>query len=208
MKLLIADDHGIVRKGLCQLIREAFPEAVIAEVSDGGALIREAGQEDWDLVISDISMPGINGLDALREMKKIKPGLPVLMVSMHSEEQYALRVFRAGASGYITKDTVHEELITAIKTLLSGQNYVPPMMEPFLRAPRKRDTPVSDYKRLSDREFNVLKMLARGKSTSAIAAELSIHITTVSTYRSRIFEKMGFTNNAELTRYALEHNLV
>lgn len=208
MKLLIADDHGIVRKGLCQLIREAFPEAEIAEVSDGGALIRETGQEDWDLVISDISMPGINGLDALREIKKIKPGLPVLMVSMHSEEQYALRVFRAGASGYMTKDTVHEELITAIRTLLSGQNYVPPLMEPFLRAPLKRDTPVSDYERLSDREFNVLKMLARGQSTSAIAAELSIHITTVSTYRSRIFEKMGFTNNAELTRYALEHNLI
>lgn len=208
MRILIADDHAIVRKGLRQLLLEEYPLAVIEEVSDAEGLINKVMMEKWDIVICDLSMPGRSGLDALRQIKQSSPSLPVLIMSMHPEDQYALRVLKAGASGYLSKDSIHDELMSAIKTAMLGKKFITPSVAEKLAEAIDADSDRPAHELLSDREFDVFKLLASGKSVSEIASQLSLSITTVSTYRSRILEKMGIRSNAEMTRYALEKKLI
>jgi DNA-binding NarL/FixJ family response regulator len=208
IRILIADDHAIVRRGLKQLLLEQYPSAKIEEVADAEGLINKAVQGDWDVVICDLSMPGRSGLDALRQIKQSAPSLPVLIMSMHPEDQYALRVLKAGASGYLGKETIHDELIQAIQTVLLGKKFITPSIAERLADAFDSDNGLQPHEVLSDREFDVFKLLATGKSVSEIAAQLSLSVTTVSTYRARIMEKMSMKSNADLTRYALEKNLI
>jgi DNA-binding NarL/FixJ family response regulator len=208
LRILIADDHAIVRKGLIQLILEEYPSATIGEVEDAEQLIHKAINEEWDVVICDLSMPGRSGLDALHQIKQFSPRLPVLIMSMHPEDQYALRVLKAGASGYLGKDTIHDDLIRAIQTVRLGKKFITPSIAEKLAEAFNADAEQMLHESLSDREFDVLKLLASGKSVSEIAEQLSLSVTTVSTYRSRIMKKMNMHSNADLTRYALEKGLI
>lgn len=208
IRILIADDHAIVRKGLKQILVEEYPSAKVEEVGDAETLINKAIQGDWDVVICDLSMPGRSGLDALRQIKQTSPSLPVLIMSMHPEDQYALRVLKAGASGYLSKESIHDELIKAIHIVLLGKKFITPSIAEKLAEAFDSDAGQQSHESLSDREFDVFKLLAAGKSVSEIAAQLSLSVTTVSTYRARIMEKMSMKSNAELTRYALEKKLI
>jgi two-component system, NarL family, invasion response regulator UvrY len=208
IRILIADDHAIVRKGLTQLIKDEFPSANIAGVGDSESLMSKITEEDWDIVLCDLSMPGRSGLDALRQIKQAYPSLPVLIMSMHAEDQYALRVLKAGASGYLGKDNIHEDIIKAIRTVLLGKKFITPSVAEKLAQAFESDDKQSPHEKLSDREFDVFKLLAAGKAVSDIADQLSLSVTTVSTYRARILEKMTLKSNADLTRYALNNNLI
>ncbi|MFT3749658.1 MAG: response regulator transcription factor [Agriterribacter sp.] len=208
ISILIADDHAIVRKGLTQLIKDEFPNANIAGVGDSESLMSKITEEHWDIVICDLSMPGRSGLDALRQIKQIYPSMPVLIMSMHGEDQYALRVLKAGASGYLGKDSIHEDIIKAIRTVLLGKRFITPGVAEKLAQMLEGDVNQMPHERLSDREFDVFKLLAGGKAVSDIADQLSLSVTTVSTYRARILEKMNLKSNADLTRYALDNNLI
>jgi DNA-binding NarL/FixJ family response regulator len=208
IRILIADDHAIVRKGLTQLIRDEFPSAEIAEVGDAEELISKVSDKDWDIVVCDLSMPGRSGLDALRQIKQMYPSLPVLIMSMHDEDQYALRVLKAGASAYLGKDNIHEDIIKAIRTVLLGKKFITPSVAEKLAQALEGDSNQLPHEKLSDREFDVFKLLAGGKAVSDIADQLSLSVTTVSTYRARILEKMNLKSNADLTRYALNNNLI
>ncbi len=208
MRILIADDHAIVRKGLIQILLEEYPTAKIGEVEDAEQLIKKAISDEWDIIICDLSMPGRSGLDALHQLKQVSPRLPVLIMSMHPEDQYALRVLKAGASGYLGKDTIHDDLIRAIQTARLGKKFITPSIAEKLAEAFNTDAELVLHETLSDREFDVLKLLASGKSVSEIAEQLSLSVTTVSTYRSRIMKKMNMHSNAELTRYSLEKGLI
>jgi two-component system, NarL family, invasion response regulator UvrY len=208
IRILIADDHAIVRKGLRQLLLEEFPSAKVEEAGDAESLVSKAMQEKWDVVICDLSMPGRSGLDALRQIRQSAPSLPVLIMSMHPEDQYALRVLKAGASGYLSKESIHDNLIKAIHTVLLGKKFITPSIAEKLADAFDADSGRQLHESLSDREFDVFKLLATGKSVSEIALQLSLSVTTVSTYRARIMEKMSMKSNAELTRYALEKSLI
>ncbi len=208
IRILIADDHAIVRKGLKQLLFEEYPTAVIEEAENAEQLVVAAIRNKWDVVICDLSMPGRSGLDALQQIKISSPGLPVLIMSMHPEDQYALRVLKAGASGYLGKETIHDDLIRAIQTVMLGKKFITPAVAEKLADVFNNDTDKLSHETLSNREFDVFKLLASGKSVSEIASRLSLSVTTVSTYRSRILEKMQMRSNAELTRYAIEKGLI
>jgi len=207
-RILIADDHSVVRKGLKQILQEAFPSALITDVADAEDLIKKVMMEEWDIVISDISMPGRSGLDVLQQIKQNHPKLPVLILSMHPEDQYAIRVLKAGASGYLNKETATEELVTAVNRLLLGKKYITSTIAERLATSLDQDGEKSPHEYLSDREFEVLKLLASGKSVSDIAHQLSLSVTTVSTYRARIMIKMNLKTNADLTLYAIEKKLI
>ena len=208
IRILVADDHTVVRRGLRQILLEGFPGAHVEEVGDAEDLIKNVVKSEWDVVISDLSMPGRSGLDALQQIKQMQPNLPVLILSIHPEEQYALRVLKAGASGYLSKDMAPDELVNAVKKVMLGKKYITAAVAEKLAAMLDQDhnKPLHEY--LSDREFNVLKMLAAGRSVSEIAESLFLSVTTVSTYRSRIMAKMNLKNNAELTLYAMENKLL
>jgi two-component system invasion response regulator UvrY len=208
IRILIADDHAIVRKGLKLLLQEEYPSAVVEEAGDAEGLIKKVITGEWDVVICDMNMPGRSGLDALKQIKQISPKLPVLIMSMYPAEQYAIRVLKAGASGYLSKDSIHDELINAVQTVLRGKKFITPLIAEKLLEAFDTDSDRSLHELLSDREFDVFKLLASGKTISEIADQLSISATTVSTYRSRILEKMSMRTNAELTRYSLENNLL
>lgn len=208
IRILVADDHTVVRRGLRQILLEGFPNAFIEEVGDAEDLIKNVIKSEWDVVISDLSMPGRSGLDALQQIKQLQPKLPVLILSIHPEEQYALRVLKAGASGYLSKDMAPDELVNAVKKVMLGKKYITASVVEKLAATLDQDHNKALYEFLSDREFNVLKMLAAGRSVSEIAESLFLSVTTVSTYRSRIMVKMNLRNNAELTLYAMEHKLL
>ncbi len=205
-KILLADDHSFIRLGLIQLLQDEYPSAEIKEVADGNALIKEVMKEDWDLVISDLDMPGKTGLEALEQIKLIKPELPVLILSIFPEDLYAVRVLKAGAAGYMNKNAAPEELITAVQRIKLGRKYITPeIAEKLLETPASEKKP---HELLSNREFEIFKMLASGKTTSQIAETLSLAPTTVSTHRSRVMEKLSLSTNAELTRYAITHHLI
>lgn len=208
IRILIADDHAIVRKGLKQLLLEEFPSAKIEEAGDAEDLINKVIEGGWHVVICDMSMPGRSGLDALRQIRQTAPSLPVLIMSMHPEDQYALRVLKAGASGYLSKESIHDELIKAIHTVMLGKKFITLSIAEKLAEAFDNDAGHQPHEVLSDREFDVFKLLATGKSVSEIATQLSLSVTTVSTYRARIMEKMKMRSNAELTRYALEKSLI
>lgn len=209
IRILIADDHPVVRKGLKLLIREEYPSAHLEGVNDTEALMGKLTERSWDIVICDLNMPGRSGLDALHQIKQAYPSLPVLIMSMYPEDQYALRVLKSGAAGYLGKESIHENIIKAIHTVLLGKKFITPSIaEKLADALGSGDTTLSSYEKLSDREFDVFKLLASGKSVSEIAEQLSLSVTTVSTYRSRILEKMDMKSNADITRYALDHKLI
>jgi two-component system invasion response regulator UvrY len=208
ISILIADDHSIVRRGLKEILLEEFPDAHIKGVSDGMELLREARAGSWTIIISDLSMPGRNGLEILKQLKEEFPRLPVLILSMHPENQYAIRVLRAGAVGYLTKESASDELVNAVRKIISGKKYITADVAEKLADILESDATLALHETLSDREFDVLKMIASGKTVSEIAETLSLSVTTVSTYRARILFKTKMRTNAELTHYAIENRLV
>jgi two-component system invasion response regulator UvrY len=207
-KILIADDHAVVRKGLTKILKEADAGICVDEANHGQEALAKALQASYELVLMDISMPGRGGLEVLKEIKSHRPKLPVLMLSMHPEEEYAVRALRAGASGYVTKDSAAEELMEAIRKVLSGGRYVSASLAEKLAFEMESDADKPLHETLSDREYQVMRMIASGKTVTEIAQELSLSVKTISTYRSRILEKMRLKNNSELTRYAFENLLV
>jgi two-component system invasion response regulator UvrY len=207
-RILIADDHTVVRRGLKQILLEAFPFAEIEEVADAEELFKKILKHKWDVVISDISMPGRSGLEVLQQIKLDQPKLPVLILSVHPEDQYALRVLKAGASGYLNKDSAPEELVKAVNQVLLGKKYITATIAEKLASNLDQDSAKQLHELLSDREFEVFKLLASGKSVSLIAEQFSLNVSTISTYRARIMEKMNFKCNADLTLYAIENKLI
>ncbi len=208
MRVLIADDHAMFRRGLRETIGEAFPKVTFAEAKTAQETLELVRQQDWEIVILDISMPGKSGLDILDDLKHLRPKLPVLFLSMHPEEQYARRALKAGAAGYLTKESVPEELKTAVKRVLTGGRYVSATLAEKLASDLRRGADLPVHELLSDREFQVLRMIASGKTVKEIADELSLSVKTISTYRSRILEKTGMKTTAELIRFALRSQLV
>ena len=207
IKILIADDHIVVRKGLKQILLEGFPAAEIEEAADADELFKKVLKGEWDVVISDLSMPGRSGMESLQQIKQLYPKLPVLILSIHSEDHYALRVLKAGASGYLTKDSAPDELVKAVKRVLTGKKFITAAVAEKLASSIDQDNDKMSHEHLSDREFEVLKLLATGKSVSDIAHNLSLSVTTVSTYRARILAKMNMKTNADLILYAVENKL-
>ena len=207
IRILIADDHPVVRRGLKQILLENYPTANIGESGDAEQLIEQVMNHEWDLVICDMNMPGRSGLDALQQIKELSPKLPVLIMSMYPEDQYALRVLKAGASGYLGKETIDDDLIKAIETVRLGKKFITPSIAEKLANALDTDITQLPHEGLSNREFDVFKLLTSGKSITEIASQLSLSPTTVSTYRSRIMSKMNLHSIAELTRYAAQYNI-
>ncbi len=208
IKILIADDHPVVRKGLKEIIEEIPDMAVRGEASTGQEALEKMRKSDFDIVVLDISMPDRSGLDILKQLKSEKPKLSVLVLSMYPEEQYAVRVLRAGASGYLTKESAPEELIAAIRKASKGGKYISSSLAEKLAFDLETDAERPLHETLSDREYQVMRMIASGKTGKEIGEELFLSVKTISTYRARIWEKMEMKSNAELTHYALKHGLV
>ena len=208
ISVLIADDHAIVRRGLNQIISETQDMFVAAEADNGYEALKKATEDNYDVVLLNISMPGRNGLDILKQIKRTKPKLPVLMLSVHSQEQCAVRSFRAGASGYLTKDSAPDELIAAIRKISGGGKFVNSSLAEKLVFELEVSDERPYHEMLSDREYQVMCMFAAGKSLKKIAHELSLSVQTISTYRTRILEKMRMNSTAEIIRYAVKHGLV
>ncbi len=209
MRVLIADDHAVVRRGLEQILVDSLQEIVVGEAGNAEDAIKLVRRQEWDVVVLDISMPGRSGLDALKEIKKLRPDLPVLILSIHPEDQFATRALKAGASGYMTKETAPEELVNAINKVVAGGKYVSASLAEKLASDLERDLGgAPPHKRLSDREYEVLLLIASGHTISEIAEKLSLSVKTISTYRARILEKTELKSNADLVRYAITHGLV
>jgi two-component system invasion response regulator UvrY len=207
IRVLIADDHPLVRSGLRQILAPEPDFAIPGEAADSEEAVKSVDEHNWDVVLLDISMPGRDGLDALREIRRRRPALPILVLSMHSEDHFAIRAIKAGANGYITKLVPPGELIQAIRRVSTGKKYVTPAVAEAL-ANAVESGNRSLHENLSDREFQTVRKIAAGKTVSEIAMEISLSVKTVSTYRARALEKMGMHTNAELTRYAIENSLV
>ena len=205
-RIILADDHSFVRLGLIQILTDEYPTVEIKQVSDGESLVKEVTLNKSDLVISDLDMPGRNGLEALQQIKLIRPDLPVLILSIYTEDLYAVRVLKAGASGYMNKNAAPEELITAVQRILTGRKYITPEIAEKLLIQTEINKNLHEV--LSNREFEIFKMLALGKTTTQIADELFLALTTVSTHRHRIMEKLGLHTNSDLTRYAIANQII
>ncbi len=208
IKVIIVDDHSVVRKGLRQIIEETNDIVVADEASSGYELLERIREKNYDVVLLDISMPGKDGLDTLKEIRNFKPDIKVLMFTVYPEEQYAVRVLKAGAYGYINKESEPDEIIGAIRKVSQGRKYVSPELAELLAANIGSSAEAAKHEILSDREFQVMCMIASGKTVREIAEELALSINTISTYRIRILEKMNMKSNAELTHYAIRNNLV
>lgn len=208
MRILIADDHAVFRRGLRDTLAEAFSRVTFGEAKTAQETIELVRRQDWDVVVLDISMPGKSGLDILDDLRRLRPKLPVLLLTMHPEQQYARRALKAGAAGYLTKDSVPEELKEAIKRIVAGGRYVSATLAEKLAVDLRKGADLPLHELLSDREFQVLRMIASGKTVKEIAEDLSLSVKTVSTYRGRILEKTSMRTNAELIRYALQTQLV
>jgi two-component system invasion response regulator UvrY len=209
MRILIADDHTIVRKGFVLILSDAFPSAEIVDVDSAESLLGQLANGKWDIVISDNAMPpGNSGVDSIKTIKEKAPGTPVIILSMQTVEELAVRAMKSGASAYLRKDIAGEELIRAVKQVLSGRKYMTPDVADALADAVAGDLEDISTDKLSARESEVFKLLALGKSVSDIAAMLTLSPNTISTFRAKIFEKMGFQNNTQLIRYALEHRIV
>ncbi len=204
-RIIIADDHSFVRLGLIQILKDEYPSAEIKEAEDGEVLVKEVMKQHWDLVISDLDMPGRSGLEALEQIKLIQPNLPVIILSIYSEDLYAVRALKAGAAGYLNKNAAPYELIKAIERIRLGKKYITPEIAEKLL--EQQDVGKA-HERLSNRELEIFKMLAMGKTITQISETLSLALTTISTHRSHILEKMGLSSNAELTRYAIAHQII
>jgi two-component system invasion response regulator UvrY len=207
-RILVVDDHPLVRKGIIQVIADEFRGGAIGEASAAAEALTAVWNQPWDLVLLDISLPGRSGLEVLKEIKAARPKLPVLVLSTFPESQFAIRVLRAGAAGYLTKESPPETLVKAVRTCLSGMKYLTPGVADALASELSVDTSKPAHALLSDREYDVMLRIAAGESVSKVAAELHLSVKTVSTYRSRILLKMGLENNAQLSQYAIRNNLI
>jgi DNA-binding NarL/FixJ family response regulator len=208
LKILIADDHPILRQGIKQIIEEAPDMEVTGEASNGAEVLTKVYNNSFDIIVLDITMPGRSGLEALKQLKKEKPKTPVIILSMHPEEQYAVRALKAGASGYLTKASAPEELVTAIRKVAQGGKYISATLAEILASDLGADSKKQPHETLSNREYQVLCMISSGKTLTGIAEELCLSIKTIGTYRSRILAKMNMRNNAELIHYAFKNHLV
>ena len=208
-RVLLADDHEVVRQGLKQILMEAIPDAVFGDAASGSEALGLVRSAPWDIVVLDISLPDRSGLDVLKELRQSEPGLPVLVLSMHPEEQFAVRVLRAGAAGYLTKRSAPQELVAAVRKVLAGGKYVTESLAEKLAAVVDFGRPSGEpHEKLSDREYQVFRMLASGQTVKEIGEALSLTPQTVSTHRARILEKMGLETNAELAQYARRAGLL
>jgi DNA-binding NarL/FixJ family response regulator len=207
-RVLIADDHPIVRQGLREILTARLGSVAVSEASDAGEAINSLMREDWDLVLLDINLPGRSGLEVLEEAKRLRPKTPVLVLTSYPEEQFAIRSFKLGASGYLTKQSAPDELITAVQRILAGGKYVTASLAERLAASLGAGSDQAPHEALSNRELQVLRLVALGKSMKAIANELALSEKTVATYRTRISEKTGLKTNVEIARYALKQGLV
>lgn len=207
MRILIADDHAVVRQGLMLILARALGPTEFGEAVDSRQTIAVALKQSWDLVILDLSMPGRNGLEALKELKAQRPALPVLVLSMHAEEQYAVRALRAGAAGYLTKANATAELVKAVTHILGGGRYVSATLGEKLASELEGPRPAMLHEKLSDRELEILRLIGSGRTVKEIAAELTLSPNTVSTYRTRLLEKMKMRTSAELMHYAVRNGL-
>lgn len=208
MKALIIDDHAIVRRGLISLLQEHFKDVEVGEAGDAKEGLAAVAQEEWDLAVVDISMPGRNGLELIQDIKREKPDLKILVISSHSERDYALRALKLGAAGYVSKQSAADALVTAVQRVLAGRRYISPALAEHLAGTLAGEAAGTSHETLSNRELLVLRLIASGKTIKEISAELALSVKTVATYRSRISEKMGLSSNVELTRYAMQHGLV
>ncbi len=208
LRVLIVDDHEVLREGVKRVLAGQPGETVFGEASTAPEALRLAREQEWDVVVLDLSLGGRSGLEVLKELKQLRPRLPVLILSMHSEEQFARRAFKAGAAGYITKDSPRAELAEAVRKVAGGGTYVSPALAEKLVFDLRRGDDRAPHELLSDREFEVLRLIASGKTVGEIARILSLSDNTISTYRARILEKMGMKTNAELTLYAVQNKLV
>lgn len=208
IRVLIADDHAIVRRGLKQILADTTDIVVAGEAADGRQALDQVQAQAFDALVLDITMPGRGGLEILKDIKRLKPALPVLVLSMHAEEQYATRMLRAGAAGYLNKESAPEELVKAIRKVYSGGKYVSAAQAERMVGELQSDATKQPHELLSDREYEILCLIASGKTASQIARELALSVKTVSTYRARILEKMNLSTNAQLTHYAIKSGLV
>jgi len=208
IRIVIADDHEIVRAGLKQIISDDEDMEVLGESNNGENLIELVKKNDYDVVLLDLKMQGISGIDVIKHIKIIKPDLPIIVLSMHAEDQYAVRTIKAGASGYLTKETAAENLISAVRRVVSGGKYISPTLAETLADSIAGGGTERPHEKLTDREFQVMTMIASGKTVSEVGALLFLSVKTISTYRQRILEKMNMKNNSELTHYTIKNNLL
>ena len=208
MNILLTDDHALVRQGLKLILADHFKKAVFGEARNAEEALARVLKEKWDVAVLDITMPGRGGLELLKEIKRLRPKLPVLVLSMHPEDQFAVRMLKAGAAGYLTKESAGNELVGAIEKVVAGGRYVSASLGERMASYLDLDLQKAPDERLSDREFLVLRMIASGKTVSQIAKELYLSVKTVSTYRARMLQKMDMKNNSELTHYAMQRGLV
>lgn len=208
IRIFIADDHPVVRRGLKQMLADEPGLAVVGEAGTAAEVLRAARSADWDLLLLDLSLPDRHGLEVLRDVRELCPRRPVLILSAHPEEQFAVRLLRAGAAGYLTKDSAAEELVRAVRKVYAGGRYVSPELAERLADALAPDADRPPHERLTDREYQVLCLIAGGQTVSEIAERLDLSVKTVSTYRARLLEKMGLHSNAALTSYAVRHGLV
>ena len=208
IRVLIADDHAVVRRGLKQIVIEEFDAAEVGEAKDASEVLELARKQDWDVVVLDITMPHKSGLQVLKELKHEHPRLPVLVLSIYPEDQYAVRVLKSGAAGYMTKESAPDQLVSAIRKVINGRKYVSPTLAEKLAYDLEREDKKPSHETLSNREYEVMRMIAAGKMVSEIARDLSLSVKTISTYRGRILDKMQMKSNAELMRYAIRNNLM
>ena len=210
INILLADDHPYLRRGLVQILIDEFPGAVVGEVSNVPELLELAQKQHWDVVVLDLTMPGRGGLEGLHELKRLCPSLPVLVLSMHPEDQFAVRVLRAGGAGYLTKESAPQELVHAIRTIWKGGKYISSntaeLLAAHLQQHGESDQPLHDS--LSDRENHVFRLIAAGRTITDISDQLSLSVKTISTYRSRILTKLHLKTNADLARYAVQHHII
>ena len=207
-RILVADDHEVVRKGLMNVLAEAFQPIEVDEARNGQEAVSKVLKKSYDLVVLDVKMPGKSGLDALKEIKQHRPKLPVVILSMHPEDQVAIRAMRAGASGYLTKESASDELVLAIRKALNGEKYISDSLAQILAGELDKNPEKPPHKILSDREYQVMVMIASGKPVGAIAKELCLSVKTISSYRANILLKTKMKNNAEITHYAIQNKLV
>ncbi|MBT3377869.1 MAG: response regulator transcription factor [Lentisphaerae bacterium] len=208
LKILLVDDHAVVRRGLRQILEEEIAGVACGEACDAAEALSLLAEGGWDVLILDITLPGQSGLDVLRQAKQKWPDLPVLVLSMHPEDQYALRVLKIGAAGYMTKETAPDELVRAIREVLDGGQYISSSLAEKLSGSLGGKAPALPHEGLSDREYEVLRKISSGQTVGQIADELCLSVKTISTYRSRVLQKMSMANNSELMAYALRHELV
>ncbi len=206
-RILIADDHEIVRRGLRQILTDEFPKLQMGDAANARDAVEAVRKQAWDAVLLDINMPGRSGLEVLEDLKRLRPAMPVVVLTAFPEEDYAVRAFKLGASGYVSKESASDELLAALRKALAGGRYVTASLAEKLAASVAGDAPSTPHETLSNRELQVLRLIAQGRTIKEVAAELALSEKTIGTYRARISEKMGLATNVELARYAYQHKL-